>query len=320
MFGYRSIKSGTKWQFSIRVDKSILEKDFELIQKSIEGKQHLGKSKSAEYGLVEIEKKGEIQKISNSFSNELILYVNSRLALFNDEGNPSYELHHLFEGLTKENILYEKSQIRTSTFTPYNGARKTKDYERVCINKGSVIVLQDVVKESIPEYVGAFLSEGFGHILLNPTFLLQNEFSLIESISKKQEKENLPTTSSLALFLRKKEDEKQKQLSILNSVDKFINNYYEKFYKKIKPSQWGKIRSICGSDIENFKDEIKIYTENGKKDLTEEQIKILLINDYISTGTKTWESEQIKKLLDKEHTLEFIKLLSIQMPKQGEKS
>jgi len=320
MFGYSAIKSGTKWQFSIKIDENISQKDRELIKKSIEGKKRLGKSKSAEYGLIEIKEQGSLQNITNSFSNELILYANSRLALVDNEGNPTYELHHLFEGLTQENIVYEKCQIRTSTFTPYNGKRKTKDYERVCINKGSVIVLQGVAKESIPEYVGAFLSEGFGHILLNPSFLLQNEFSLKKRREEKEEKKPSEITSPLAQFLQKRETEKQKQLTTLNSVDKFISDYYEKLYSNIKPSQWGKIRSICRSDIKNFKDEIEKYTENGKKTLTEEQIRMLLIKEYISKGTKAWESKQIETLLQEKHTLEFVKLLSIQMPKQGGKS
>jgi len=298
MFGYRAIKSGTKWQFNIKIDESISQKNVELIKKSIEGTQRLGKSKSAEFGLIKIQERGTLQTITNSFSKYLILYADSRLALVDDEGNPTYELHHLFKGLKKENILYDKSQIRTSRFTPYNGARKTKDYERVCINKGSVIVLQGVAKESIPEYVGAFLSEGFGHILLNPSFLLQNEFSLIKSEEDEKEKEPLEKTTSLAQFLQKREDEKQNQLAILKSVDSFIKEHYKKLYSNIKPSQWGKIRSICTSGSANFKDEIR---------------------EYISKGTKAWEAKQIETLLQEKHTLEFIKLLSIQMPKQGEK-
>jgi hypothetical protein len=292
MFGYSAIKSGTTWQFSIQYDDSISSNDLELLQKSIVGKQRLGKSKSAQYGLVEITQKGLSEDIEDKDSNELILYANSRLALFDNEGNPTYDLRYLFDGLKDENILHEKCQLKTSTFTPYNGARQTKDYERVCINKGSVIVLQNVVKNDVPKFVGAFQSEGFGHLLINPQFLLQNEFSLKERFNKTNDK-SISITSSVAKFLKNRVDKQEDRLKILNDVDEFISNY-KSLYGNIKPSQWGKIRSICTSTNENFLDEIQ---------------------EYIGHGTKEWEKKQQEKLLKYGKSLEFIKLLSIQIPK-----
>ncbi len=292
MFGYNAIASGTTWQFSIKCD-DISDNDLRLLKKSIEGKKRLGKSKSAQYGLVYIESKGEKEEIEDKNSQELVLYANSRLALVDEMGNPTYDLKYLFEGLNDDNIDYAKCQIRTSTFTPYNGVRQTKDYERICINKGSVIVLKDVDKTKIPSFVGAYQSEGFGELLLNPKFLANHGFSFKEHKNVDVDIEKVTPKSDLAKFLQQRQESKQANLDLGKKVAEFIKEH-KTLYKNIQPSQWGKIRSICTSAQADFKNQI---------------------NEYISHGTKKWESKQIKTLIKDEHSLEFIKLISIQMPK-----
>jgi len=298
MYGYNAIKQGTNWRFSISYDDTLSSKDLELLKSTIIGKKRLGKSKSAEYGLVEITKTEDVKELKIEKCNEVILYANSRLALVDKDGNATYDLANLCEGL---NIIDEKTQIKTSTFTPYNVARQTKDYERNCIDKGSVIVLKDISdtqQKQILSGVGAYLSEGFGEILINPSFLMQNEFEFIQNEEDKKNIAKKEITTKLAKFLKSKEDKKESKLKILNDVDKFLNDN-KALYKKIKSAQWGKIRSICSSGQEGFKEEIR---------------------EYIGHGTKEWESKQITTLLKDDYSLEFIKLISIQMPKQGAKN
>jgi hypothetical protein len=298
MYGYSAIRQGTSWVFSISYDESISRSDLELLDSTITGDKRLGKSKSAEYGLVKITKTEEIESPKREKCDETILYANSRLALVDKRGDATYELKNLCEGLRDEDILYEKTQIKTSTFTPYNGARQTKDYERCCINKGSVIVLKGINDTQLKQIlggVGAYLSEGFGEILVNPSFLMKNEFELAKNDKKDKKRDPIAITTDLAKFLKSKEDKKQDRLNILDSVDEFIDKN-KKLYKNIKPSQWGKIRSICTSGQNDFKEEIK---------------------KYISNGTKKWEKRQIDTLLQNNFSLEFVKLISIQMPKKG---
>ena len=145
MYGYKSLKKGTKWEFCVSYE-NLTPKEIKLIKESLIGKKRLGKSKSSHYGLVEIKQiNKEIENLSTKL-DEIIIYAKSRLALIDENGNPTYDLKYLFDGLTDENIDYSKSQIKTSTFTPYNSKRENRDYERVCINKGSVIVLKGIDK------------------------------------------------------------------------------------------------------------------------------------------------------------------------------
>ena len=296
MFGYSSLKAGTKWQFSIRYDESIDSQDIELLKTTLLNSKRLGKSKSAQYGLVEITQKGNSENIEGNKEPKITpIYLNSRISLIDESGYPTLDLRYIAKDIE---IDYSKTQIKTSSFTPYNRARQTKDYQRVCIDKGSVIVVKNITNKQIEEIkngVGAYLSEGFGDILINPSFLGEYSFEFQDDKKEEKEKSIKPIESDLAKFLQQKENRKKDKLDILNEVDKFIKDN-KSLYQKIKASQWGKIRSICTSGEDNFIDEIR---------------------EYISGGTKKWEDRQIDTLLDNNYSLEFIKLISIQMPKQG---
>ncbi len=298
MYGYNSIRSGTKWEFTVSYE-NLTKEDISLIKEGLIGKKRLGKSKSSHYGLVQIQEVDRVQEDVSSNLNEVVIYAKSRLALIDEDGNPTYNLKYLFDGLTDKNIDYSKCQIRTSTFTPYNNARVTKDYERVCINKGSIIVLHDIDKSMIPNFVGAYQSEGFGQILINPIFATQKDsFTLIKT-DKKVEK-----VVEYAIFIDKYDDNlvqflvnrHNKKITALDNaqiVSKFIKDN-KSLYGNITPSQWGAIRSICNSG-ENFKEEIE---------------------KYISNGVKKWENKQIETFLNFSDELETIKLLTILMPKE----
>ncbi len=293
MYGYNAIKSGTKWQFRIIYDDFVSQEDIELLKETIEGEKRLGKSKSAQYGRVKITFLKEQKRAEKEKEGELVLYANSRLALMDEKGHPTYDPQYLFEGLSYENVDYAKTQIRTFNYTPYNATRATQDYERVCIDKGSVIVLKGVDATKIPNFVGAYQSEGFGEIVLNPKFLQHFSFSFKPSKDKKDETATIMPNSPLSLFLQEREREKQDRLDLGETVSEFIKDNFD-LYKNIKPSQWGTIRGICIKGDENFKKQIE---------------------DYISSGKAKWEKRQIETLLGHSERLEFFKLLAMQMPK-----
>jgi len=307
MFGYNSIKQGSNWQFTLKYD-DISDKDLELIKSNLIGVQRLGKSKSAQYGQVEITLNGSNENIEDlNLKDETILYLNSRLALIDDNGNPTYDLKYICDGLSDENIIYNKSQIKISSFTPYNGARRTKDYERVIINKGGVIVLKDISKEQleiIKNGVGAYLSDGFGDILINPIFLKdENRFKLIkdkDNSDKKEDQREIIKNSSndnLTQFLINKSNLSAKRLKIEDEVRFFIDKHKNSYLNM--NSQWGTIRSICANSSH------KTILDN--------------VEEYIGHGIKEWESSKKTKLINAIKTtnnpLEFTKLLSMQMPK-----
>jgi len=296
MFGYESIKKGSRWQFTISYVEDVNADDIELLKKTILGDKRLGKSKSSQYGAVNIKEISDFHTLTcRDSKEEVILYANGRLALIDDNARPTLDLKYLFEGLQDSQIVYDKCQIKVSAFTPYNNARKTKDYERVCIDKGSVIVLKDIDSTTIPKLVGAFRAEGFGELLVNPSFLFENGFSLSKEEKQNNNRNNeaIEIKSEFVKVLKQKKEAQQSRLKLLGDVDEFIDNH-KTLYRQLNSSQWGTIRSICQSQNTNFREDIK---------------------DYISSGKVSWTQKQIDTLLDNSHTLEFIKLVSMQMPK-----
>ncbi len=313
MYGYKAIMAGTKWQFKVKCSDTVSDDDIKKIKENLEGKRYLGKSKSSQYGKVEItyieEKNTTIQKTDSS---EIILYANSRLALVDDAGNPIYELKYLISGLDDENIIYSKCQIKTSFFTPYNSKMQTKCYERLVIEKGSVIVLKDLTDEQIEKLqsgVGAYLSEGFGELIVNPPFLLKKgKIDLAideENKSKKDLRKKIDKTfkDTTVQFLVNKHNESIEKLELANEVAKFIKDNVKKYPKKMN-SQWGSIRSLCiTSDDKNIKEKVEKYISNG-------------------VAKEKWQGDKKSTLLtaieNSSTPLKFTKLLSIEMPKQKE--
>ncbi len=306
MYGYRAIEKGTKWQFVVKYEEEGMnQKDIDCIIETLSNSTRLGKSKSAQYGQIEITKIGTTTNLSTEIKvgEEVVLYAKSRIALVDNEGNATYDLQYLFDGAK---VLYDKCQIRTSTFTPYNRAMQTKTYERLVIEAGSVIVLESLSEEQkklIEKGVGIYLAEGFGELMVNPAFLMeQNEMRLLKKSKTKaktdQRKEiKDEIENDTVQFLVNRHNEEIKRLKLADEVQKFVDDN-KALYRDIKNAQWGTIRSICTSNSETYIEDIKEYIESGKV---------------------SWKKEQIEALLpETSYSLEFIKLVAIQMPKEGD--
>ena len=220
--------------------------------------------------------------------------------------------------MSENNVVYSKTQIRISNFAPYNGARATKDYERACINKGSVIALKNLSAEQIAALkngVGAYLSEGFGEVLINPWFLNGGDekdrpIRFQAEVETQCSVEKMPIQSDLAKFLQQKETAKKQALEIAGEVAKFIKANKSKF-DEVSNSQWGAIRALCKAD--------------DKGDVCAR------IKSFISNGvaSKYWDYDSVKGKFKKDGSgeallkaiknsnqpLKFALLLSMQIPR-----
>ena len=341
MYGYEAFRAGMKWRFSVKFDPSVSEKDIVLAKETLERSTRLGKSKSAEYGAVEIKFIGENTDEIQTFTppeGYTFIYAKSRLALIDENGNPSYDVKYILPNLGANNVDYGKTQIRISNFAPYNGARATKDYERACINKGSVIALKNLSAEQITALkngVGAYLSEGFGEVLINPWFLnggsvKEGPIRFQAEVEAKRSVEKMPIQSDLAEFLKQKQTAKDQALEIAERVADFIESHKDKF-SKISKSQWGAIRSICrdvatnDSVLDDKEAKISNQTTEEKDENIADQV-----SKFIRNGVRkaNWDCEKetgnghvlLKAIKESKNKLKFTLLLSMQMPKiTGEK-
>lgn len=289
MYGYESLPKNMELLFSVEMDDSVSDEIENNVKDALIGEQRIGRSRSAQYGLVKIEEYNYNEIESYNDTNTVVVYADARL-IFLDEANaqPTFRPtpQQLLGGDAKGKISWEKSQIRTFQYAPWNYKRQCYDTDRCGIEKGSVIVIEGVDKQyQGSKYVGNYRNEGFGKVIYNPIFMKAEGNGLAKCKFKEATKENKSGTistseSNLFKYLKSQEKETKSVQNIYKNVNEwdgaklFIDK--EKF-----ASQWGAIRNIalqCKND-----DDIKNKIE-----------------EYISHGVKKedWYGERTKKLME----------------------
>lgn len=255
MYSYEFINKGTEFYFYVQFIEENIELE-EMTTKALVGKKHLGRSRSSQFGLVEIEKceRSYQQNESNISKNETaFVYAESRLIFLDPESTlPTYQPTIEQLGFdTKAEIDYELSQIRTFQYSPYNFKRQAFDTDRCGIEKGSVFVikLNGSKSPSISTHLGEYKNEGFGKVIYNPNFLLSKNISIknIEEVEK--DKENNKTISKpntiLIKYLENQANVQYETQEIYNKVNEFTKKHKERFVSEQFASQWGMIRNIA---------------------------------------------------------------------------
>ncbi len=286
MFGYQSLVSGSRWGFDVRF-RNIPEETEKKIVSSLVGEGRLGKSRSAEYGLVWIAQ-GEYTECFQlgNIADVCYIYAESRLIFLDRNGQFCLQPEIAQFGIENAEIDWQESRIRVFQYAPFNSKRQTRDAERCGIEKGSVIVVRkkpgfNLDRSVIDHGVGAFRGEGFGRVMINPVFLQANEdgripfyytdaeeaggkdISMIESVQM-TDQDNV-----LYSFLRRESVQKERDKKVFDLVNKFINEHGKHFAKGRFSSQWGKIRMFAYESktseelIEKLFDEHTGYLNHG---------------------------------------------------------
>lgn len=308
MFAYESLRKGARFVFEVEFTDDV--KDYsDKVKSALTGTKHIGRSRTAQYGLVTIE---EISKLTENTSNPAYedgfatVYADGRL-IFLDEKNgmPTFRPTAKMLGFgDSASINWEKTQIRTFQYAPWNSKRQNRDTDRCGIEKGSVIVV-DLNGGTSPcesRYIGSYINEGFGKVIYNPDFLRTSGdsgkalFRLFDGNNMATEITTTECTlnSSLISYARKyKESDgissRSNQYSIVNE---FVRNNAPLFTKSNErfASQWGYIRALA----ENAAD----CAELGRS-----------VIDYVTHGMAKDKWEYKKGIL-----IEFIHSISANQP------
>jgi hypothetical protein len=276
MYGYFSLKKGTEWSFTI---DDLTGKYAEEIKTTIIGKKRVGRSRSAEYGSIQIDFIGEVSKTVDEAKHEGVsyIYAKSNLCFYNRYGRntttPDASQLMLPNG---SSILWNQSQIRTRTYQTWNRKRYNRDADRMIIEKGSVFAVnlsESIDSSQIENGIGTHKSEGFGQVLLNPSFLQSDTAELDFSIKKIglndwiSDKvfftvEKCNNDAVIVNYLARQKAISVQVFDIDKKVNKFIKDYPD--FTKISNSQWGIIRNYAKntSDNEHFKT-LVFSTESG---------------------------------------------------------
>lgn len=298
MYGYSALQKGTSWIFKVVYED---EKLIDKIESKLLKDKRLGKSKTVQYGRVHISKETDIKEIGTFTPNKNIiyLYVNSRLVLMDEDGNFTQEPSIENLGLESGEIDWEKTQIKTTNYSPYNFARKCHEYTRDCIKKGSVIVVKNFqgdVKD-IKTFVGAFQSEGFGELIVNPKFLEEKNPKLTNFQIKKDMKTS-DLKDNLVSYLKYRKNLDDSRIK----VAKHVSEVYKEF-KRPSKSQWGQIRSFATSaesEVELI-NKIREFTQHGVEKKQWEK-KLTLLESEIKKSTDWREFIKLLSMIVSKHT------------------
>ena len=255
MFGFESLERGQEFIFSVRFKDDTYLK---VVSDSLIGVQRLGKSKNAEFGQVQIQRIANPTTIS-SFKNEnyVLVYAQSNLCFNNEFGQSTFQPSEAQLGLSSGNINWEKSQVRTYSYSSWNFKRNTTNAQRDCILKGSAFYVENGVVDNSTNQVGLHQAEGFGSVIYNPEFLKEGLEKPMSGFEFKQETNNTLETNTktqvkdattvLGKFLKQQQENKKNDLAISEGVQKEIysNSREIQDLKKISASQWGGIRAYA---------------------------------------------------------------------------
>jgi len=276
MYGFEAIKKGQEFIFSVNFSEEI---DTDKVVEVLSGVHYIGKSKTAQYGRVKIsplerEPKSYCSKpCSNS---RLIVYAESNLCFLNEYGQATFQPSVSDFGVKEGEIRWDLSQIRTYSYSPWNGKRNTTDTQRDVILKGSVIVIKtksvgDI--KNLPKSVGIHQSASMGRVLYNPKFLEPDKDGKwqiqLNKVEEKEEKNGvIEVTSALGKLLAQSKKTADQEEGIGDKIKKALDKHGDVF-GHVPSSQWGAIRKYAGQypDMEKLKvilfDPQKGYILNG---------------------------------------------------------
>lgn len=332
MFGYESLEKDLEWQFSVDMDTTD-HKD--SIIEALVGIKRLGRSKTAEYGLVEIsfqEEENITSEISIPSTEQLIIYAESDLCFLDKYGQPTITPTAQDFGFPQGfEIRYDKSQIRSRMYAPYNFKRKTRECDRLIIQKGSVFIIEGKENKAVTlpsDAVGLYRNEGFGQCIFNPHFIQADPISGKLSTELRQQKNQQATKPVYSVIEQGENDtlllnwlaEQYSEIHLKSFRNKWIEDFLEKHkyrYSDVSKSQWGEIRSKAETinspdDLFSFLfDKNNGYIMHGQRS-----------KDWAANGGHEILSKEICRLRNRKKVVEnpsllcqIIKLLAIEMQK-----
>ena len=282
MFTYQALRKGLVMYFEVELDPEAASCRDELVN-ALSGLRHVGKSRSAEYGLVSIKREDFPEPVTHrgdkGGKRYVAVYAEGRLIFLDGNGRPTFQPDVTALGFDKGEICWDKSQIRSFQYAPWNYKRQAFGNDRCGIEKGSVFIVR--TDDPVPEdgYVGVYRSEGFGKVLYDPAFLeSQNDghsrysFGTEAAADPEQDAEAAqqiqPCDSSLLSYLETRSTLADSDNDVMRDVNAFVEQNKKRFLHggESFAAQWGTIRNLAMCITDNNKalhDEVIGFLTHG---------------------------------------------------------
>lgn len=283
LFAYRALAEGQVFLATLEGDQELLDKASAILLR--EGNR-LGRSRSAEFGLVSIEESTACQSPlldeTDGNAGQVTLLLLSDLRILRN-GNPTFEPFVTDFGLdpTSARIIWDKTFLRTRSYSPWNAYIDSYEDERHLITKGSVITLQldnsedlSSLRKTLQQGIGLNREEGFGQIALNPKILSTGSLFIDESPDeKKKEKTEVQSNHPLYTYVKLKAQKNDLRMKAekharvwQERLVRVANAIHQETGKTVTPSQWEGLRAIVvesGFEPEAFKKKLTEYATNS---------------------------------------------------------
>lgn len=301
MFAYESLGKGMRFAFDVECDDENLS---DIIKKALVGRRHAGHSRTAQYGLVNIQEAdfAEIGSLT-PYESFATVYADSRLIFMDAFGNLTFRPTAQDLGFGKDaKIDWDHSQIRIFQYAPWNAKRQVPDADRCGIEKGSVFVinLNGGISPSESAYVGCYENEGFGKVIYNPEFLKADDTgksTLIFKEDKAKEGTNSEANADLDTYKSALNQPLMQRLMSLNAtkcniydiVNEFVSKNARNFSRDDErfASQWGYIKTLAerSENFDTFQEELDKYLSHGVAQ-DKWQYKRLYLDKFIKEDLK----------------------------------
>jgi CRISPR-associated protein Csx10 len=184
LFGYESIRAGTRFAARVDFDDDISSEITTQVIATLTGVLRIGRSRGAQYGRVLCEKQEPIgEPVSSPARGRLLtVWLLSDLVVVDPLlGQPTFAPRPEWLGLPAGRLLARGCFMQTRRYSPYHSIRRAYDIERQAIRQGSVLTFeldQDLDPDSWESVVadarrglGLYREQGLGQVWLNPPLL-----------------------------------------------------------------------------------------------------------------------------------------------------
>ena len=333
LFGYQALAEGITLQTHIDFDNTT---GFEALKAKIKKNDilHIGRSRSAHYGRIQIT---DIKEDTASFDNyptidlngetHLVLWLASDLAAYDQNGTPTLFPNLKDLGLSIDAEPTKKTYIRTRTYAPYNGYRRSYDLSRQVIQQGSILTYQidsplsETDKQKLQQGLGAYREMGLGQLVPLQESKWKDLIQSSPKLSKPEDKKKRTASSDSPLLktLKTRKTQIEARSEIDDAVEAAIYSLCQKMQnirrylgigkQPVGPTktQWGMIRDLVTKTQFASSDEVCNKLFEGKNAPIPENDEIWKQTDG-SGSFRDWLKARIQHFDNEEKNQEIKKI------------
>lgn len=184
LFTYECLAPGQVFIAGVEVDPEVPSALFEQVIAALTGEVRIGRSRSAEFGRVVIERieasKTDVD-VSSTPTDEGAVWLLSDLAVLDAWGQPTVQPSAADLSLPGR-IDWSRSFVRTRRYAPWNAHRGGFDAERLLLQAGSVLWITEAKGRLLSgqRSVGRYTEAGLGRVWVAPPMLRESRLDLDE--------------------------------------------------------------------------------------------------------------------------------------------